>query len=69
MKIYVWYVDKNILVISGLATTAFLNTKIAEVENDMPSISDLATKMDYNAEISDIEAKYFTAKAWNENLI
>ena len=43
-------------------TTAFLNTKLAEVENDMPSISDLATKMDYNAEISDTEAKYFTAK-------
>ena len=41
-------------------TTAVLNTKIGEVENKIPTVSDLVKKTDYNAEISDIETKYFT---------
>ena len=44
-------------------TTTFLIMKRAEVENEMPSISDLVNKMDYNAEISDTEAIYFATKA------
>ena len=42
-------------------TTAVLNTKIEEVKNKIPSVSDLVEKTDYNAKkISDVETKYFT---------
>ena len=40
--------------------TIVLNAKIGEVENKIPDASGLINKTDYNTEISDIEAKYFT---------
>ena len=44
---------------SGLVTTTVLNTKISEYENKIPSVSSLVKKTDYDAEIKDIEGKYF----------
>ena len=41
-------------------TTTVLSTKIGEVENKIPEVSCLVKKANYNNEISDIEAKYFT---------
>ena len=41
-------------------TTTFLNAKIREVGNKIPSVSDLAKEADFNAKISDVEAKYST---------
>ena len=35
--------------VSGLVITAVLNTKIEEVKNKIPSVSDLVEKTDYNA--------------------
>ena len=40
--------------IGGLVTTTVLNTKIKEVENEMPVLSDLVKKADYGAKISEI---------------
>ena len=45
--------------IGGLVTTTVLNTKIKEVENEMPVLSDLVKKTDYGAKISEIQEKYF----------
>ena len=36
-------------------TTTVLNTKISEVENKIPSVSDLVTKTDYDTKIKDME--------------
>ena len=47
------------LEVSGLLTTTILNTKISEIENKIPNISDYA-------EISDIEGKYFTTSDYNK---
>ena len=41
-------------------TTTVLSTKIGEVENKIPEVSCLVKQANYNNEISDIEAKYFT---------
>ena len=41
-------------------TTTVLSTKIGEVENKIPEVSCLVKKANYNNEISEIEAKYFT---------
>ena len=41
-------------------TTTVLSTKIGEVENKIPEVSCLVKKANYDNEISDIEAKYFT---------
>ena len=46
-------------------TTTVLNTKIKEVENKMPALSDLVKKTDYGAKISEIEGKYFTTSDYN----
>ena len=46
-------------------TTTVLSTKIGEVENKIPEVSCLVKKGNYNNEISDIEAKYFTTS--NDN--
>ena len=48
--------------ISGLASTATLTT----VENKIPNVSDLAKKKDYDAKISNIEAKYFTSSDYKK---
>ena len=40
-------------------TTTVLNTKISEVENEIPNVSGLVRKTDYNSKIKDIEGKYF----------
>ena len=47
-------------------TIAFLNTKTGDVENKIPDVSGLVKKTDYNAQISDIETKYFTAFDYNK---
>ena len=52
--------------VSGLVTTAVPNTKTGETENKIPDTSGLVKKMDYNAKISDIEAKYFTTSDYNK---
>ena len=41
-------------------STTVRNTKIGEVERKIPDVSVIAKKANYNAQISDIEAKYFT---------
>ena len=46
-----------------MTTTAF-NIKIREIEDQYPGVSGLIKETDYNAKISDIEAKYF-----NDSLI
>ena len=46
-------------------TTTVLNTKIKEVENKMPVLSDLVKKTDYGAKKSEIEGKYFTTSDYN----
>ena len=38
--------------------TAILNTKIGEIENKIPDITDLVKKTDYDAKISKAEGKY-----------
>ena len=54
-------VEGKILSISGLATT----TALTAVENEIPDISDLVKKADYDAEILDIKSKYFTTADYN----
>ena len=54
------------LEVSGLVTTTILNTKISEIENKIPNISDLTKKEDQHGEISDIEGKYFTTSDYNK---
>ena len=43
--------------ITSLATTAALATA---VQNKIPTVTDLVKKVDYDAELSEIENKYFT---------
>ena len=50
----------------GLVTTTTLHTKIGEVENKMPDVIGFVLKTDFNAKISDIEAKYFTTSSYNK---
>ena len=50
----------------GLATTNVLNTKIGEVENKNPDVTDLVKKTDYYAKIKEIERKYFTTSYYNK---
>ena len=50
---------------SELVNINFLNTEIGEVGKKLPDISGLLKKTDYNAKISDIELKYFTASYYN----
>ena len=40
-------------------TPTVLNTIIGEVQNKISDVSGLVKKIDYNAKISDLEAKYF----------
>ena len=46
-------------------TTTVINTKIGEVENKIPGVKSLVKKLDYNAKISGIGAKYFTTPEYN----
>ena len=46
--------------VSSFVSTTVRNTKIGEVERKIPDVSVIAKKANYNAQISDIEAKYFT---------
>ena len=52
--------------ISGLATTAVINTNIGGVEHQIPDVNDLVNKTDDDAKISDIEGKYFTTSDYNK---
>ena len=51
----------------GLANTAAFNTKVGEVENKVPDVSKFVKKTttDFDAKITDIEGKYFTAADYN----
>ena len=44
---------------SSLVATTVLYSKISKTENKIPSVSSLVKKTDYDAEIKDIEGKYF----------
>ena len=50
---------------SGLVTTTVLNTKINEVENEIPSVTSLVQKIDFGAKIKYSEGKYFTTVDYN----
>ena len=47
-------------------TATVLNTKIAELENKTADVSGLVKETDFNAELSDIKAKYFTTSDCNK---
>ena len=47
-------------------TTAALDTKISEVGNEIPNVSGLVKKTDYNSKMSDIEGKYITISDYNK---
>ena len=47
-------------------TTTVLDTKFRELENKIPDVSCLVNKTDYNAKISDIEAKHFITSDYNK---
>ena len=49
-------IEGKTLTITGLATTATLNA----VKNEIPNVSDIVRKTDYDAETPDIDGKYFT---------
>ena len=53
---------KKTLATTGLATTAILNA----VKNEIPNVSDIVKKTDYDAEIPDIDVKYFTMSDYNK---
>ena len=48
---------KNLLDTSGLVTTTVLNTKISEVEKEIPDTSNLVTAAVLNTKISEVENK------------
>ena len=50
------------LTITGLATTATLNA----IKNEIPNVSDIVRKADYDAETPDIDGKYFTMSDHNK---
>ena len=51
--------------IIGLVTTTVLDTKIKEVGNNIPNVTDLIKETYYDAKMSDIEGKYFTTADYN----
>ena len=53
---------KEIRSITNLATTGACST----VENEMPNISTLVKKSDYDAKMSEIKTKYFTTSDYNK---
>ena len=48
--------------ITGLATTVALNA----VETNIPNVSDLVKKTNYDVKISDFESKYFTTSDYSK---
>ena len=55
-------IEGKTLATTGLATTATLNA----VKNETPNVSDIVKKTDYDAEIPDIDVKYFTMFDYNK---
>ena len=55
-------IEGKTLTITGLATTATLNA----VKNEIPNVSDIVRKTDYDAETPDIDGKYFTMSDQNK---
>ena len=55
-------IEGKTLTTTGLATTAILNA----VKNEIPNVSDIVKKTDYDAEIPDIDVKYFTMSDYNK---
>ena len=47
-------------------TASVLNTKINEVQNKIPVVSDLVKKTHYNAKMSEIEGRYITTSDYNK---
>ena len=54
-------IEDKIPSVPSLATTAALTS----VENKIPNFSELVKKADYDAKISEMETKYFTASDYN----
>ena len=52
--------DVDIKYLCRLVTTSAFTTKIKEVDNKIRSLNVLVKKTDYDAEILEIERKYFT---------
>ena len=48
-----------------MPTTAF-NIKFGEIKKIIPGVGGLVKKTDYNAKISDTEAKYFNVSDYNK---
>ena len=59
-------VENKIPNVSGLATTAFPNTKIGEVKNKVFNVSSIVKKTVYEAKTSEIERKYLTTADYNK---
>ena len=55
------------LSITGLITTAALNTKVTEIENEIANTSTLVRKTDYNTKITEIENKILDAGDLKQN--
>ena len=47
-------------------TATVLNTKINEVQNKIPAVSDLVNKTHYDAKMSEIQGKYITTSDYNK---
>ena len=47
-------------------TTSVRNTKISEVKNKKPVVSELVKKTDYNSKMSGIKGKYITSSTYNK---
>ena len=52
--------------VGSLVAKTLLNTKCGDIENKIPQVTDLRKKTDDNAEIIDIEKKYFTTVDYNK---
>ena len=49
-----------------MVTTSVRNTKISEVRNKKPVVSELVKKTDYNAKMPGIKRKYITSSTYNK---
>ena len=57
--------ENKIPKLSGSVTTAVLHTKMGKFEGEIPDISGLVKKTDYNAKLLVIEGKYFSTSDYN----
>ena len=59
--------NKKISDISGSVTATVLNTKLSEIENKIPFVSDLDKKIDNNSKIWKNAKKYFITSDSNKS--